>query len=191
MKKKSVLGQDPLGWMKAGREKNTSPPESKEEKNDNGSHMQEKPKPQQTQPEKNKNVQDDSDKKQTERVFNVITGSSEQPKPKVVIGRLYEEVSKRAEENTQKNNTTTPVAERKDISQPAQGYEALQRGKDTQSKLKNGYKTRGSSQFTTYLIIAYTALLLILGYFVYSDFSKRTDRLEARIYAIERALHLR
>ena len=45
-----------------------------------------------------------------------------------------------------------------------------------------------ASQFSTYIIVGYTALLLILGYFVYSDLSKRTSRIEAKIMAIEKVL---
>ncbi|MCF6148251.1 MAG: hypothetical protein E3K37_06300 [Candidatus Kuenenia sp.] len=205
MKKKNVLGHDPLGWMKVEREKKSPSPETVKDENktvvENNQQKTQDSVKQQSFPlpkdDKNDNETGISKDNQTERVFNVITGSNETPpKPKVVIGRLYEEVSKKAASATQQNNVATPPpgttnSAQKTTEQSFPQYETIKTDMGMQSRGKKLPGTETRAQFSTYLIVAYTVLLLILGYFVYTDFSKRTNRLEAKIYAIERALLLR
>ncbi|MCR4292979.1 MAG: hypothetical protein NUV76_08900 [Candidatus Kuenenia sp.] len=201
MKKKNVLGHDPLAWMNLERERKSPLPEGvkEEDKNvvkNNQQKVQDAAK-QQSFPLL-KEAEDNSISKgnQAERVFNVITGSNgPPPKPKVVIGRLYEEISKKTATTISPSNEAiaTPGAANRfqKTEPPSPGYGAVKTGMGMPSRVNKLPATGLGVQFSTYLIVAYTVLLLILGYFVYTDFSKRTNRLEAKIYAIERALRLR
>ena len=201
MKKKNVLGHDPLAWMNLERERKPPLPEGvKEEEKTVLKNNQQKVKDaakQQSFPLL-KEDEDISISKgnQAERVFNVITGSNEPPpKPKVVIGRLYEEISKKTGSTIPLSNEAiaAPGAANRfqKTEPPSPGYESVKTGMGIPSGVNKLPATGLGIQFSTYLIVAYTVLLLILGYFVYTDFSKRTNRLEAKIYAIERALRLR
>ena len=49
--------------------------------------------------------------------------------------------------------------------------------------------TVSTGKFSNYLIIVYTAIMLILGYIVYRDVSKRISRLESKILAIEKTVN--
>ena len=202
MKKKNVLGHDPLAWMNLGRERKPPLPEGvkEEDKNvvkNNQQKVQDAAK-QQSFPLLKKEDEDISISKgnQAERVFNVITGSNEPPpKPKVVIGRLYEEISKKTATTIPPSNEViaAPGAANRfqKTEPPFPVSDTLKTGMGMPSRVNKLPATGAGVQFSTYLIVAYTVLLLILGYFVYTDFSKRTNRLEAKIYAIERVLRLR
>ncbi|MBF8275475.1 MAG: hypothetical protein HW390_548 [Candidatus Brocadiaceae bacterium] len=49
--------------------------------------------------------------------------------------------------------------------------------------------TVSPGKFSNYLIIVYTAIMLILGYIVYRDISKRISRIESKVLAIEKKLN--
>lgn len=201
MKKKNVLGHDPLAWMNLERERKPPLPEGvkEEEKTvvkNNQQKVQDTAKQQSFPLLKEDEDNSISKGNQAERVFNVITGSNEPPpKPKVVIGRLYEEISKKTATTIPPGNeaVASPGAANRfqKTEPPSPGYETVKTGMGMPSRVNKLPATGFGIQFSTYLIVAYTALLLILGYFVYTDFSKRTNRLEAKIYAIERVLRLR
>ncbi|MBM4054959.1 MAG: hypothetical protein FJ264_09900 [Planctomycetes bacterium] len=202
MKKKNVLGHDPLGWMKVEREKKLVLPEGVKEENktaakDSQQEVQDSVEQQSLPPRKDEGEISVVGDNQTERVFNVITGSNEPPpppKPKVVIGRLYEEISKKTANAGQHQGVAVPVNASNRVLKAEQPFPSHETGKTDMGIQSGTIKLPGAEpriQFSTYLIVAYTVLLLILGYFVYTDFSKRTSRLEAKIYALERALRLR
>lgn len=49
--------------------------------------------------------------------------------------------------------------------------------------------TVSPSRFSNYLIIVYTAIMLILGYIAYRDVSKRISKIESKILVIEKAIN--
>lgn len=201
MKKKNVLGHDPLAWMNLELKRKSPLPEGVKEEDKNVVENKQQKVQNAAKQQSFPSLKEDEDNSiskgnQAERVFNVITGSNElPPKPKVVIGRLYEEISKKAATTISPSNEAiaTPDAANRfqKTEPPSSGYGAAKTGMGMPSSVNKLPATGSGVQFSTYLIVAYTVLLLILGYFVYTDFSKRTNRLEAKIYAIERALRLR
>ena len=168
------------------------------------------------------------------------------PKPKVVIGRLYEKPTPerekpapRAEEVRQEARPApeikapqTPIPSAPDrmagaVETPCgkatvvrrtslRKTGAVGRGRATGGKVFHGSRIPGNiiraqvyfpmmgrpateiprndhtvspGKFSNYIIIVYTAIMLILGYIVYRDVSKRVSRVESRILAIEKKLN--
>ncbi|MBI2556500.1 MAG: hypothetical protein HYW13_03620, partial [Planctomycetes bacterium] len=109
------------------------------------------------------------------------------PKPKVVIGRLYEKPSLEKVKSVQRNKNEVLETRRSvESSLPVSG--TIQPINRIAPEINRTPVSTAVSHFSTYIIVAYTALLLILGYFVYGDLSKRTSRIEAKIMAIEKIL---
>jgi hypothetical protein len=107
-----------------------------------------------------------------------------------VIGRLYEKPSPEKIKSAQRNeseiqDTGRSVAPSISVSRTIPPIPPINR---MAPEINRVPVSAAASQFTTYIIVGYTALLLILGYFVYSDLSKRTSRIEAKIMAIEKVL---
>lgn len=109
-------------------------------------------------------------------------------KPKVVIGRLYEKPTPerekpfpRAEDARQEarpmpESTTTPMSFSPMMGTPI-----------PEAHRKDN--TVSPSRFSNYLIIVYTAIMLILGYIAYRDVSKRISKIESKILVIEKAIN--
>ena len=76
-------------------------------------------------------------------------------------------------------------------TQPPPSYIATQPFKINNHGVEHIPASTSAISFSTYIIIAYTALILILGFFVYHDLSKRINRLEAKILTVEKALSIK
>jgi hypothetical protein len=196
MGKDNALGYDPLNWMKVTSEnKKTPPSEGVNEKDPHveklNQHIdsqvtvkQQMPLP--TSNNESPDVSKVSESQPQDKISRAPESSATTPKPRVVIGRLYER---------QPPEKTKSVQHSDNVSQETRRHTEL-----SFSGPKNIHPIRkidpeinhvpsvARSNFFTYIVIAYTALLLILGYFVYNDLSKRISRIEARIFAIEKAL---
>lgn len=201
MGKDSVLGHDPLGWMKATKENKKSYPTVSGDatiqntvKSDQQTGSQ-PVFPQQIPVYRNNDNNYDASKMfqpsgKTDSVKTDSADNTATSKPRVVIGRLYEKPSVEKVKAVQRNEGTfqesKPYPEH---SLPASG--TAQPIKKNVPEINRVSRPASADHISTYIIIAYTALLLILGYFVYNDLSKRTSRIEARLFALEKALHVK
>ncbi|OQZ03386.1 MAG: hypothetical protein B6D34_07795 [Candidatus Brocadia sp. UTAMX1] len=195
MGKDSVLGFDPLNWMKVSKESEKSVPAGEvhaADQNDtrvdqvSGSRVTAK----QQIPSPvigNKAPHIPKQLKLPDAIDNRADGVSVQ-RQKVVIGRRHENPS--AEKTKSMPQNTEGI-----FQEPVHYVEpAMPTSGRIHPIQRNEWKinwlpfTLSSEQISTYIIIAYTALLLVLGYFVYNDLSKRTSRIEARLFVIEKAL---
>lgn len=187
MGKGSVLGKDPLNWMKINENKKLLSLENKNAVNLNHEKSSQQTSFQTTIKQQipvSVNSSEVSDIIKTQQPVGKINDASDgviKSKPKVVIGRLYEKPS----ENV-KSIQSNEIA----FQGPKSCTETSFFGSRTiQPKRIESEISR--VPVSTYIIIAYTALMLILGYLVYHDFSKQTSRIEARLFAIEKALRLK
>lgn len=204
MGKDSVLGHDPLGWMKITKENKKSFPtvdaNATIQNTGNGDHQtgspgmlpQQIPVPINKQNDRNPDVSKVSQPpgKSDSVKTDSITDNTTTPKPRVVIGRLYEKPSTEKAPSVQRNEGT--FLESKPYIEPSfPASRTTQPVKRNDPEINRVSRPVSADRFSTYIIITYTVLLLILGYFVYNDLSKRTSRIEARLFAIEKALHLK
>ena len=192
MGKESALGHDPLRWMKITKENKRSL--SSEDSNTAGQNaekaeqqpsIQTTPKQRIPFPTGNSKAQFVS-KKAPPSPSNV-TNSPAAPKPKVVIGRLYEKPSPEKVKSVQRNENEVQET-RRSVEPSIPVSRTIQPINRIAPEINRTPVSTAASHFSTYIIVGYTALLLILGYFVYSDLSKRTSRIEAKIMAIEKTL---
>lgn len=194
MGKDNALGNDPLGWIKLTKEgkKLPTPGHLSTEK-----QKEEKVKQQITVNQQRllstKSVEakiaSDTSKTKTEpkgSINNVVA----KPKPKVVIGRMYEKPSV---EGLKQIETEVSVSkESKNYNTlPPPSYITTQPFKINNQRVEHIPAPTSAISFSTYIVIAYTALILILGFFVYHDLSKRINKLESKIHMIEKALSIK
>ena len=192
MGKESALGYDPLRWMKITKEnkKSLSPKDANAasqnaEKAEQQPSIQATPKQQRLLTTGNSETQFVS--KKSPQAPGNIPNNPAAPKPRVVIGRLYEKPSPDKTKSVQRNESEIQEP-RRSIEPSIPVSRTIQPINRVESEINRVPASAAASQFSTYIIVGYTALLLILGCFVYSDLSKRTSRIEARILAIEKAL---
>lgn len=182
MGKGSVLGNDPLGWMKIANENKKLFPlenENTVDLNNEKSNQQITIKQQIPISANSKEISDTQIQQPISEV-NDDSGSIIMPKQKVLIGRLYEKPAEKAKS----------IQSREIVFQGSKNYtETSFSGSRIQQKKKEPEMSR--IPISTYIIIAYTALMLVLGYLVYNDLSKQTSRIEARLFAIEKVLRLK
>jgi len=192
MGKESALGHDPLRWMKITKENKKSL--SSEDANTAGQNaekaeqqpsIQITPKQQIHLPTGNSKAQFVS-KKAPPSPSNIPNNPSA-PKPRVVIGRLYEKPSLEKVKSVQHNENEV-LETRRSVEPSLPVSRTIQPINRIAPEINRTPVSTTASHFSTYIIVGYTALLLILGYFVYSDLSKRTSRIEAKIIAIEKTL---
>jgi hypothetical protein len=200
MGKDNVLGHDPLEWMKVTKENKkpfSVPAVDGVDKNivkgDQQISSLTTAKQQISIPKNNDKPLDvsrvsHSQGKVDGMKVDSVADSPVTPKPKVVIGRLYEKLPAEKSKPTQHNEGM--LQESKPYIEPSFPVSrAVQPITRNNTEINRVSHSISADHFSTYLIIAYTALMLILGYFVYNDLSKRTSRVEARLFAIEKALH--
>lgn len=205
MAKNKVLGHDPLGWMKATKEEKEETADERGQKTakedipkikKNIVHNIQRPvsrsgvEQQQTPPHKEETAVSESESEKEEpKADNKAADTTQTPKPKVVIGRLYEQLSREKITPVQENENASVIPRKHVAPAPLQSAPLQTMGK---IEAEGGRETApaSASQITTYIVIAYTVLLLILGFFVYRDLSKRTSRVEAKLFALEKALLL-
>ena len=192
MGKESALGYDPLSWMKITKEnkKSLSPKDANAasqnaEKAEQQPSIQATPKQQRLLTTGNSKTQFVS--KKSPQAPGNIPNNPAAPKPRVVIGRLYEKPSPDKTKSVQRNESEIQEP-RRSIEPSIPVSRTIQPINRVEAEINRVPASAAASHFSTYIIVGYTALLLILGCFVYSDLSKRTSRIEARILAIEKAL---
>lgn len=204
MGKDSVLGHDPLGWMKATKENKKSFPAvggdetiQNTEKSDQQTGSQSllsQQAPASINQTSDKNFDVSKPPQTPGKTDSAKTDSithNAAPKPRVAIGRLYEKLSPERAKAVQRSEGTSHDLTKNYGESSFSASRTIQPIKRIDPERNHALRPVASDRISTYIIIAYTALLLILGYFVYSDLSKRTSRIEARIFAIEKALHLK
>jgi hypothetical protein len=190
MGKESALGHDPLRWMKITKENKKSL--SSEDANAAGQNA-EKAEQQTSIQTKPKQIPLPRDNGETPLVSkatplpNNRANNPAAPKPKVVIGRLYEKPSPEKIKSVQRNESEIQETGRS-VEPSIPVARTIQPINRIAPEINRTPVSATASHFSTYIIVGYTALLLILGYFVYSDLSKRTSRIEAKIMAIEKIL---
>lgn len=202
MGKDNALGHDPLGWMKITKEDKKSFSMTDVNATDQNTRKSD----QQTSPlttvKQQISIQKNNDKTLDDSMVSQSPGKGDSvkvdsvkdnpmtPKPKVVIGRLYEKLSTQKGKPVQGSEGT--LQEPKPYIEPSfPGPRTVQPIRRNEPDINRVPHSVYADRFSTYIIIAYTALLLILGYFVYNDLSKRTSRVEARLFALEKALQLK
>ena len=190
MGKESALGHDPLSWMKITKEnKKSVSPEYVNAASQNAGKAEQQPSIQ-SMPKQQIPLTTDSREtpfvsKKAPSAPSTILNNPPAPTPRVVIGRLYEKPSPEKTKSVQRNESEIQEP-RRSIETSVPVSRTIQPINRVESEINRVPAAR--SHFSTYIIVGYTALLLILGCFVYSDLSKRTSRIEARILAIEKAL---
>ncbi|MEK7699446.1 MAG: hypothetical protein AAB332_03500 [Planctomycetota bacterium] len=109
-------------------------------------------------------------------------------KPKVVIGRLYEKPTPEREKPFPRAEDARQEARPMPESTTApRSFSPMMGTPMPEANRKDS--TISPSKFSNYLIIVYTAIMLILGYIAYRDVSKRISKIESKILAIEKAIN--
>jgi hypothetical protein len=183
MGKESALGYDPLGWVKAVKD-------NKKPSSDNqaGKNVPENNPP---LPRQQPSIHSNADKP-LERVSQSTNnaGSSTRGvpplKPKVVIGRMYEKPVPEKPKSVQVAESTLPETGQV-VKSPISVATYPQQVRRIETEINRPVSTSGD-RFLTYIIIAYTTFLLILGCIVYSNLSRRMGRMEAKVLALQKAL---
>lgn len=200
MGKESALGHDPLSWMKVGKESKKTVSSGDDNAAEQNATRSDQPSgfpttKKQDIPSPTNDVKTLPIQKPLQPPDKIDTRASiaSVPKQKVVIGRLYEKPS--AEKTKPRfHDEQVPHGEQGASQAPGRSMptpsrvQPIQRSESTINRVPF---TLSAERTSTYIVVAYTALLLVLGYFVYSDLSKRTSRIEARLFAIEKALRLK
>lgn len=117
-----------------------------------------------------------------------MAGTLETPaaKPRTSSGRLYEKSSQMGEGTPQETRHSTESVFPETTYAPRSISPMMGRPTPEITRKDN---TVSTGKFSNYLIIVYTAIMLILGYIVYRDVSKRISRLESKILAIEKTVN--
>lgn len=193
MGKEGALGHDPLGWIKAVKENkkvssDTGIASDKNSSEDNQPISSQTSLNQQLSvPANNVKPPDAVKIHQSSDTMRSTATSVPPPKPKVVIGRMYEKPAPEKPKSVQ--GAESPISE---IRQPVKSLSPVttqpQQVRQMETEISRPVTTSGD-RFLTYIIIAYTTLMLILGYFAYSDLSKRMSRLEVKVFDIQKTLH--
>jgi hypothetical protein len=194
MVRDNALGNDPLGWIKLTKEgKKVPTPEhlSAEKQKEEKVKQQTTVNQQKLFPTKSAEAKIVSDttktKTETKGPVNNVTAKS---KPKVVIGKMYEKPSV---EGLKQIETEVSISkESKNYNtQPPPSYITTQPFKINNQRVEHIPASTSAISFSTYIVIAYTALIVILGFFVYHDLSKRINRLESKILTVEKSLSIK
>ncbi len=194
MGKDSALGHDPLNWMKVAKESKKSVSLGDVNAADQNTTRSDQPsvpriteKQQIPCPAKDDKPPHIQKQAQPADTRENRADSASASKQKVVIGRLYEKPS--AEKTKSIPATEGVFKESRAYVEPTiPASMRVQPIRRNEPEIHRMPFSVPAERTTTYIIVAYTALLLILGYFVYNDLSKRTSKIEARLFAIERAL---
>jgi hypothetical protein len=211
MGKDKALGSDPLSWMKIAREnKNITSASSEKEdivnqdavKTGQGDSSQSAVN-QQPLPLFQSSVSLDVPKKEEPKPAPGETALSETisaPKQKVVIGRLYEKLSAEKAKAKSQSETSSqedscyvvqqPPVQQSPAERPAQSFKRVENLISCQTSPPPSVSVP-SGRMYIYMVVAYTVLLLVLGFVTYHDLSRRLKGVEARMLSLEHVLRLR
>ncbi|GAX60792.1 hypothetical protein SCALIN_C14_0058 [Candidatus Scalindua japonica] len=173
MQKKSVLGSDPLKWLKEENKKENA----ESQKGDIGS--------QEKQAEKSPEIVNDKqktgvehEKKQEKQACEPINVSDtlKQERNKSDRSDNVKGSSRLRQEETFESSDITEINRKTVLGKDAYGYSTKSR--DTVQK---------DSPATAFVIV-YTVLLLILGFIVYRDLTKQINKLETKLQIVEKQL---
>jgi len=107
-------------------------------------------------------------------------------KPRMAVGRLYEKPVQMGTGTPHEARNSTESVFPETTYAPRSISPTMGRPTPEITRMDN---TVSTGRFSNYLIIVYTAIMLILGYIVYRDVSKRISRIESKILAIEKTVH--
>lgn len=117
-----------------------------------------------------------------------MTGTLETPaaKSRVTVGRLYEKPAQQGDGVFQDTRYSTESVFPESTTAP-RSFSPMMGTPIPEANRKDS--TISPSKFSNYLIIVYTAIMLILGYIAYRDVSKRISKIESKILAIEKTIN--
>ncbi len=179
MNKKKVLGMDPLTWLKSKNKEdklnNVASKQRKSAKKTRGSVVNLSSKRQKTQETKT-----DESSDLTGKFRNIILGgkkSAGKPKPSTkakntVGGMLFNDVTYEPSDVTERfRNEVT--------------YEPSDVTERLRSDILKRKKASRENPATIFVVV-YTILLLVLGFLVYKDLTRKITKLESKLTSIER-----
>ncbi|MBE7443815.1 MAG: hypothetical protein HS132_00490 [Planctomycetia bacterium] len=198
MGKDRALGHDPLNWMKVVKEGKKSislgdvhATDQNTTKNDPQSNSPITANQQISVPASGDKTPHIPKLSQIPDKIDKGAGNTAEPKQRVVIGRLYEKPSAEKIKSIPHTNDGVVQGASPYIESSLPVYRRVQPIQRNEPEINRVPFSLPPERISTYIIVAYTALLLVLGYFVYNDLSKRTSRIEARLFAVEKALRLK
>lgn len=165
MQKKSVLGMDPLGWLKgkSKKEKPTGDISDQEEQIDNSSG----------------NNNDNELKPAVRDEEEVYDPGDEAEAYNIEEEKVY----------GSSNETEAHSIEEQKVYEPSDVTEAYRKsilGEKAYAYNVNPRETAQKESPATAFVIVYTILLLILGFIVYRDLTKQIDKLDTKLANIEK-----
>ena len=201
MKKKKALGMDPLTWLKSKNK------EDKEDKLNTVASKQRKPenKPSgasvvnlSSPKQKTREARTDESSNLTWKFRNLISGgrkSARKPKPStkaknIVGGMLFNDTSseekliKPFEPKVVYPSSTEQKTQEVKTYEPSDVTEKLR--SEILGKKKSSRIATAKENPATIFVVVYTILLLVLGFLVYKDLTRKITKLEAKLTSIER-----
>ncbi len=166
MQKKNVLGTDPLSWLKE-KDKKENPENTERNMNDQ------------------KKL---ADKKLEPKDIDGISAKSKIQAAKITDVSNTEEASKKSKYKPVGVSTTNNLQEEK-TDEPNDETEAHRRKVSGEEAYSYHARTREVTQKespATMFVIAYTVLLIILGFLVYRDLTKQIDILNTKLTNLEK-----
>ncbi len=200
MNKKKALGTDPLTWLKSKNK------EDKEDKLNNVASKQRKPEKKthgsvvnlSSPKQKTRETKTEESGGLTWKFMNIILGgkkSAGKPKPStkaknIVGGMLFNDVGKEEklikpfEPKVVDLPKTEQRTQEERIYEPSDVTEKLR--SDILGKKKSSRIATAKENPATIFVVVYTILLLVLGFLVYKDLTRKITKLEAQLTSIER-----
>ncbi len=180
MQNKNALGTDPFKWLKESNKKEDTKKPKSDIDNDNQDKKEAK-KPDPIIIEDKEIVvkrEEKQEKKQEKKPYEPINVSETLKMQENKIHGLdnVTESNNLQEESTFEQSDVTELNRKAVLGNDAYGYHAKPRK-----------KTQKGNPATAF-VIAYTVLMLILGFIVYRDLAKQIDRLEIRLETVEKKL---
>ncbi len=181
MQKKSVLGTDPLKWLKENDKKENT----ENQKSEIGGQEKQTEKPpgpvidnKETGVKQEEKQADKQADKQEEKAYESIDVSETLKRQGSKVHGLG-------------NVTESNIQQEEEAFAPSGITEANRKtvlGKDAYALHAKSRETTHKDSPATAFVIVYTVLLLILGFIVYKDLTKQIDRLETKLEIVEKQL---
>lgn len=197
MKKKKALGMDPLTWLKSKNKEdklnNVASKQRKPAKKTHGSVVNLSSPKQKTRETKTEEPSD-----MTWKFRNIISGGRKSAgKPKasakgknIVGGMLFNDASREEKlikpfepkvvypSNTEQKTREVKTYEPSDVTEKLRS--------DILGKKKSSRIATAKENPATIFVVVYTILLLVLGFLVYKDLTRKITKLEAQLTSIEK-----
>ena len=200
MNKKKVLGMDPLTWLKSKNK------EDKEDKLNNVASKQRKPEKKthgsvvnlSSPKQKTRETKTEESGGLTWKFRNIILGgkkSAGKPKPSAkakntVGGMLFNDVGKEEKLIKPFEPKVVDLPKTEQRTQEERTYEPSDVTERLRSEIlvkKNPSRIAAAKENpATIFVVVYTVLLLVLGFLVYKDLTRKITKLESKLTSIER-----